>query len=147
MKDWRDVERWLGRYQDLKHETEELRREATALRSEIDGLKAQRFSGMPSGTSTRSYRVEAMLDKITALERDWDERCREKIDALIEIDRAIEAVQDDLHRRLLKLRFIEGLSWNDVAEELAFSNRHLFRLKLAALDSVPYVRTCPTMSD
>lgn len=53
-----------------------------------------------------------------------------------EIKSAISKVKDYKCRRLLQLRYIDFLTWEETAEQMLYSVVHIHRIHLQALDSV-----------
>ena len=67
---------------------------------------------------------ESLMDKINQLAA-----------VRIEIERAIGTVQDDTQRRLLRLRYIKGMTLQQIAVEMHYSWRHICNIHGYALVS------------
>lgn len=73
-----------------------------------------------------------MLD-ITEEERKiWEKEERLK-ELLLEVLAVINQVKNSKKRRLLKMRYIQGLTWSRIAAELYIGERYVYDLHLAAL--------------
>lgn len=98
---------------------EELKCLATKVTSSV-------FAG--SGGNGHSDRV----GKTTARIIDLEAQINDDIDRLVEITEEIEAiiasVNNGVHRTLLERRYILGQSWEQIAENLGYSPRHIKRL-------------------
>ena len=57
------------------------------------------------------------------------------LDLAEEIQDVIEAVPDMEEQRLLRLRYINGMKWEEVADAMGYSVQHIFRLHGDALIS------------
>lgn len=92
-------------------------------------------------------RYPALLWEIEQAERELEktpaalrEAVRERIRALREqalrIRRAVEAVPQPKLRLVLKCRYLEGMTFEEAAEALYMSERHIYRLHSEALKEV-----------
>lgn len=130
---WLNREAELNRRQlaeleaQIKKDTEDLQ----VLRSGMDGLASPNLDGMPHGSSVHSQ-LESTVEHIMQLEAEL----RRKHDALVNLTARISARQtliilerdrleqyistvDDSHlRQIFTLRFVFGLPWERVAEDL-----------------------------
>lgn len=112
----------------LEAETLKVEEELLALRRDIDGLASPNMDGMPHGTDVCSA-VEARALRIMQLE----DAVRRKHDALVNLRARISTKQtlvilerdrleqyvgeivDPFMRQIMRLRFVNGLSWDQVA--------------------------------
>ena len=72
---------------------------------------------------------------------DAETDCREQLERVVSILRSIEnainAAPGADHRRMLRLRYIDGLLWSEVAVCLHCTERWLYKEKQKALASIP----------
>lgn len=73
---------------------------------------------------------------MVALEREIDGRINEYIDRVYEIEAAIDAVEDEQYRDVLKYRYLNGWSWQKIAERTHFSQDWLWHMHARALGQV-----------
>lgn len=123
----------LWRYRDLKKECEQLRNEVVSLRASMEGLGAQRLSGMPTGSPVRSDRLESVIDRLSVVEERWLRCCEDMAVALDEIDQEIMLVKDSKCRQLLRFRFVDGMKWEDVAKRMGYSVDNVYKLYQKAI--------------
>ena len=71
-----------------------------------------------------------------ALERELDGRITEYAERVREIERVIDAVEDGQYRDLLKYRYLNGWSWQQISERMSFSQDWLWHLHARALQAV-----------
>lgn len=110
MKEW--IQR-LSQLRDLKREVDELSQRIAQLEAQAQG-GASRISGLPRG----SGRVDRMAELIVKIESIEDRMERRRLDCMEELGRLyafIDSVDDSRTRQVLCARYIDGLSWQDVA--------------------------------
>lgn len=112
--------------QRLEHEIERWRERA--------GKTTQRYSlANVSGSDKRGDDVLVMLgDKA----RELTEQMEKLIKLREKIEKAINSVDEFNLRELLRLRYIDGLRWEEVAVRMHYSWRQVIRLHGIALDHV-----------
>lgn len=87
--------------------------------------------GMPKGSSQSDLSgYAATLDDL--IEKLKKERL-EKIQHLRNIENQISKMQDEDEKRVLRLRYIKGLKWEEVAVEMGRSWQHIHRIHSKAL--------------
>ena len=88
-----------------------------------------------SGTNDRS-KVEKYILEL------WDvhNELQKEISKLMERSRAaeklIETIRDDRHRTVLQLRYLCGMTWDDIAERLHFTLRWVHKLHKEAIEKL-----------
>lgn len=95
--------------------------------------KSPRLDGMPKVPADGD-----LADTVAKIERikQKAEAARQKaLDLAEEIQDVIEAVPDMEEQRLLRLRYINGMKWEEVADAMGYSVQHIFRLHGDALIS------------
>ena len=110
MKDW---VRRLSQLNALKREVDDLSQRIAQLELEAQG-GASRLSGLPRG----SGRVDRLADLVVKIEGVRDRMERRRLDCMEELGRLydfIDHVDNSQLRQILSARYIDGLSWQDVA--------------------------------
>lgn len=137
---------YLWGYQRAYHKAEKIGADIARLRMRYAYPSAIRYSDMPashgSGTDLSGYAA-----KVDELERELNaqmERC-------IEIERRIRTEIDMLkdespdeaerEREILRLRYIDGLSWRQIARSIPCDIRTATRAEARALDK--FAPSCP----
>lgn len=116
------TEQRLKGYKDIKAELAQLERLRAVLLQE-----AQRDAAR--GWIPRNQRPKSFNDLVNLYAR----KIRKARAELQTIEKAIDAVPDDLARRLLQLRYLEGLTWEEVADAISYSPRHIYAIRDKAL--------------
>lgn len=105
-------------------------------------ISSPNYSGMPfSGTRNPEPPFVRAIHKKVNLESKIEKKVKDLIDVRVQIHDAIEAVSDDTHRLVLRLRYIDFLSWEEIASEMNYSEVHIHRLHNAALNFVTVPET------
>lgn len=125
----------LRAYRGIKLERDKLRGIIKDLEAVMYNPRAQRLDGMPrSGSGARSG-VESIAIRHADLLETCHRKEKELTKAMENIERAIE-VLDPLERTIVRLYYIKGLTWEEVAVEMSYSWRHVHRLHSAALEKL-----------
>lgn len=129
-----DKKRLLRRYKSISDEIEDLTRERESWRERGLALTA-RLSDMPrgGGVSDKTGDAAARIADIDAL---IIRRTKELAGLREDIGRMIGTVRDDAQRRLLYLRYIEGCTWEAIAERMHYSYQWVCILHGRALEAM-----------
>lgn len=122
----------LKAYKDLKKEHRDLERRIAEIDAKLQGARAQRLDGMPRGGSGENYVKEELLDTKTELLKEYKAKEAELDAELLAIERAINSLEP-LERLLMRLYYIDGLTWEQVCVEITFSWSQTHRIHAAAL--------------
>ena len=123
---------WLRRFRMLDSEVQACRDELCFWR-ERAGCLVERY-GEKMGSGGVSMDMGDVAAQIVDLEAELRRRMEELIGCRREIGEAIEGVEDVRLRHLLVLRYIEGLTLEDVADRMFYSWRQVQRLHGQALE-------------
>ncbi len=127
----KDKKKWLLEYrkldQDIERDMEELQR----WKSRAEKITSS-VSDMPKG-GNQGDRLQLAVDRICELE----ERLNGKIDAAVkrrkEMEAAIATVEDRTLQLLLRYRYIDGMTWEQIAVKMNYDYRWTLRLHGRAL--------------
>ena len=95
----------------------------------------QQFTGMPSGGAREGSRTDELVarhDELLTLYRD---KLRLLTDAQLAVERAIDVLAPT-ERRLMRLRYLDGLRWETVCVEMSYSWRQVHRAHAHALAQI-----------
>ena len=131
-----NVKEWLQRAWDIEKEIRELEERRQTARDDALRITASyEYKGnqsLPSGNGN-----EAKYIKLVDFERQLDEQIKELYTVKLEIDTAIDQVSNQKLRRLLKLRYIDFKTWEDIAEHFGYIDiRWTYRLHDRALKKI-----------
>lgn len=130
------AKQYLSRYKNLQTKCraleaniESLRERAESITINLDPNKVQSSSKIHDPIAEAAAAI-ADTEILLAQTRAECETTMNKI------TRAIMSVHDDRLQTLLMLRYINGLSWESIAEEMAYSVRQIYNLHGVALNLV-----------
>ena len=124
----------LKTYRDLKREQQQIRQQLEALEAAMYYPKPQRLSGMPSAPS-QGNALENMVEQHVALQERYRAKLNELEAEQLAIETAIDAL-DTRARQLIRYRYIDGLTWEEVCVAMSYSWRQTHRLHSAALTAL-----------
>lgn len=124
----------LWSYQHLRREIRQLEDQLAELESRITSPRTPKLSFLPRAKGN-GYALEAGMDRYadlveiyrTKLERLYSERAA--------IEQAIESLEP-IERMVLRARYIEGRTWEDVAERINYSYVQTWRIHARALQKL-----------
>lgn len=129
-----EVKTWLRSYRYLKNEVERLEEELAEWRSKAEKMTRE-LSGMPSG-SGGGDKVPACVEKIWELERELNAKLIDMVEQRQAIERAIEALDNDLYKEILIGKYIYGRSLSQLAEEKHYCYKQIRRIHGRALKNL-----------
>ena len=104
----------LKRYLDIKDEAKQIQE----LRDALLGPKGANLDAMPSSSGPGNP-VEAIRKQREALARDYDRKLEELAAEQAYIEAMIEGL-DPIERKLMRHRYLEGLTWEKVCVEINY---------------------------
>ena len=126
--------KWLYRYRGISERLDRMKERLEVLENRMEGVRSPRLTGMPRG-GTPVTMEELISDKLEIEERiDNLEETRKQIRR--EILAAIDTLTDDKLSEILELRFIECLDYDDIADQLVYTRRHVERLYAKAIEEI-----------
>lgn len=124
---------WLGRYRLAGAAVRRLQGELARWETQAAVLTARYGGASGRGSDDPLQRaVEEML----ALQEELAEELRRQVALRQEIEGAVQQVEDELLRELLRLRYLEGWRWEKIADDWNRDIRWIFRLNSRALDKL-----------
>lgn len=123
----------LRAYRDIKREREQLKLKIEGLEAELYSPGTQRLDGMPRGGSggDRDWREDTIELKEKLLQQYKDKEV-ELSAAALAIEEAIESLEPR-ERTIMRLYYIDGLTWEQVAVKMSYSWRQVHRIHGKAL--------------
>ena len=123
----------------LKRYRKAVRREQDIL-DEIQRLRADKMfpsvcnDGMPRGSSQTD--LSDYIAEIDAAIEDLKEERLEKIKIYREIEMRIRCMKDEDEQEVLRMRYIKGMKWEDIAEKMNYSYSGTLKLHGRALTDI-----------
>lgn len=123
LKDNREIERLGRRIQTLKHE--------------LYGIRAVPLSDMPKGTAQRDS-VEELIDTKQELINEYILRQQDHNANMLKIEAAILNMKNQRYKDLLSMRYLDGRTWEYIAEDMGIEIRWVYRLHGKALKEIDH---------
>ena len=121
-------------------------RKIKRIESEIEEIREMKCypsvnnDGMPRGSNNSDLSgYAALLDE---KERELERERYLRVKSYSEISKQIDLLESDIERDVLHYRYIKGLAWWRVAEELECSEREVYRKHGKALNNFKIPETC-----
>lgn len=130
-----EIKRQLYTYRDLQAEHRQICEELEKIEALMTAPSAPKMDGMPHGSSNDSSPVELLAIKHMTLQDLY----RKKAEALMAEQLRVEEMIDSLEpteRRLARLRYIDGLTWEEVCTCLSYSWRQTHRIHGRIIDKL-----------
>ena len=123
----------LKSYQNSWKEIQRLTDEIERLNSQAQKI-TQTLSSAPSGQgkSDRTVIVDKIVERKEELQLAIERAKRE----CVEIEQIINSVKNPLYKRILKWRYINGVSFKKIAEKENYSQRYVVEMHLKAVESL-----------
>ena len=103
------------------------------LRARLEAGRLNQLTGMPRGGNSDWTET---ADKLIELEQIVNARVREMCKVKRLAMEAIEAVEEMRYREVLELYYLDGFTWDTVAQQMGYDVRHVTRLHGKALQKV-----------
>ena len=125
---------WLRRYQEAVAEQDRLMGEIAQWRSRAEKVSPTLSSLTKSGGDPG--RMISAVEHINALEAELAEQIVERVSARREIGQAIGRVPDERLARLLRLRYIDGMTWEKIAVQMDMTYQWVCKLHGKSLELI-----------
>lgn len=124
----------LRQYQQLKREKDMLEEKLVELESTMASPRIQKLDGMPQGQPQGGSLMDMLVEQHLTLKNMYASKLRELNDTLMDIETAIESLTDPTERNLMRLRYIDGLKWEELTIAIGYSWQQTHRIHARALE-------------
>ncbi|HHX22428.1 MAG TPA: DUF1492 domain-containing protein [Thermoanaerobacterales bacterium] len=93
-----------------------------------------------AGGNNKKGHMENTVVKIVDLEKETKEDVERSIAIKAEIMNTISQVDDPIGQIILEMRYINGKGWDEIARELKYNDRSIFRIHSRALNEITKIR-------
>jgi hypothetical protein len=126
---------YLLRYKWAKREAQDIELRITQLRLRYGAPSAINYSDMP-----KAHGSSDLSDYMVQLERLTDylfEKYQKCIGIETDIYMRLDEMTDQTEREVLRYRYIDGLTWEQIGERMSYSRRNITRIHGRALQHFP----------
>ena len=124
---------FLRQARDIDRRIDHAAERVERLRARLEAGRMSRITGMPRGGGSDWTET---ADRLIELEQAVNARVRDMCQIKRQAIAAIDAVDDARYRELLELYYIDGKTWEQVAERMGYDRRWVTRLHGMALQKV-----------
>lgn len=111
----------LSKYHDIKIELEDLENRLTELETTL--IKATKYSDTKvDRTFSNSSPTEEIVIRINNLKNKYNDKQIKLFDELTRIEEYLDTINNNEVRTIMRKRFIDLHTWEEIAEELHYSN-------------------------
>ena len=128
------VKQWLWRYSNADHRIDSLLQQRQEVYDRLTKITAALDS-----ESVSSTKDPHKFDELADLDVFIRQRVSQSMSIRLEITTAIEELEDWRHRDILTYRYINGYTWEQVADIIHMSVRHVTRLHGDALAAIKLI--------
>lgn len=125
-KDIEQKKEYLCRYREVTEKYKSLKRQEKYLRMRLQGPRTSVLSGTPTGNkhkdiSDAMIKLDETLKAVKVAEEMTLQVCAD-------IEKIIMNIPDGIESDIIHMKYIELVSWNDIAEETGYSRRQVYRI-------------------
>ena len=102
---------------------------------ELLGKATATLTSTPRPATLDPRSMEEIVAKMVDLENEINEDIDTLVDLKQEITRVIKSVENPEHQTLLEMRYLCFKRWEEIAVEMGYTARHMFRIHDLALES------------
>ena len=124
---------FLRRARDIDRRVDEATERAERIRAKLEAGRMSSLTGMPRGGGADWTET---ADRLIELERVVNARTRELVRWKLAAIDAIRSVEEPRLSEVLELYYIDGLTWEQVAQRMTLDVRWVYRLHGRALTRV-----------
>lgn len=125
----------LQQYGAIKREMEQIGEELARLKSSIMSARGQIITDMPRGGTGDGDGMSKSVIKMIELETRYQDMLADLCVKQIDIEQALE-VLNPTERRLMRYRYIDGLTWEVIADKMDYSYQWVCELHNRAIKTL-----------
>ena len=130
------VEKYLGQYLKIEDEIQSEKDYIASLKAIVENTTTHLSFTAGRNPSKDNGKFENTMLDIVEAERKYNEKLRDLGLKQAEIANLISRVPDERLKKLLRLRYIEGMSMKETADELGLTSTHIYVLHSRAIKMV-----------
>ena len=127
-----EKKKWLLEYRRLEQNIERDMEELPRLESRAEKITSM-VSDMPKG-SQQGDSLQRSVEKICELKVSLNQRIDAAVEKRKEIETVIETLEDKTLQLLLRYRYIDGMTWEQITVKMRYDYRWVLRLHGRALE-------------
>ena len=128
----------LKKYGSIKKEKERIKARIEEIESMLYSPRNQNLSGMPTAHDAPNETMEKLIEKKERLLKVYKSFLLQLDETELNIENAIETLADPAARSILRLRYIDGLKWEQICVKMGYEWSHTHRIHKNALETLKH---------
>lgn len=133
----RRKKKYLLQYREALISEKILQDQIDELRNAYASPKSPNYDGMPHGFSSE-HDLSDYAEKVDDLLCLVQDQRKQAVEICTDITRRIGSMSNETERDILRLRYLQGVRFTEIAGRLNYTERHILRLHGEALKHFPY---------
>ena len=127
---------YLQRYKTAQKEAEDVELRITQLRLRYAAPSAIEYSDMPRAHDSE-HDLSDYMEKMDELTSYLVEKYKRRMGIEVDIYQRLDSMDRQEEREVLRYRYIDGMTWEQIAQRTGYVLRHIYRLHGNALQNFP----------
>ena len=123
-------QKYLERAAHIQIDIDSLQQVVNELESALDGIQAVTFTEKFKGSNIPDDTV--LVNKICRI-MELKERISKKIDLQFKVIESIEKMKDPEEKALLRMKYLSGMTWEQISDKMGYSIRQIYNIKDRAI--------------
>lgn len=124
----------LRKYRAIKRERDHIHAKIEEIETLLYGLRSPQISGMPrGGNETRDDRRDSLIQRKSDLQALYKQKEAELDMEILAIEAAISSLPNPTERMLMRLYYIDGLTWEEICVQIHYGWTQTHKYHAAAL--------------
>lgn len=126
----------LKEYTNILKEIKIIEEKIEYLEEQKTSVKSQVITDMPQNTNSEKDRLGKLLGQLEELLEIYYEKKSRAMKTQLEIEEAVEKLDNAVERNIMRLRYIEDLKWEEVCVEMSYSWENIHRIHRNILNKI-----------
>lgn len=130
----------LKNYINLRKEVNQIEERLKEYEIKRGSVKSQIITGLPSAHGSGQNLSEMAVLSFVDLEREYIQKLTKLNTEIKQIEKAITALDDSAERQLMRVRYIDGKTWEEVYASIGYSRSQTHRIHTRALKKLQKIK-------
>lgn len=130
------TKRELQEYMEQVREQKRLESRIAELTAEMQRIKSVVLSDVPKGKGKSNERLEQIIDEKQQLINEYKAQIKKSHIIMSKIEVAVNSLSDERFRMILSMRYLDGRTWEYIADKMEYNLKWIYILHSRALNSI-----------
>ena len=130
------TKRELQEYMKQVREQKRLESRIAELTAEMQRIKSVVLSDTPKGKGKSNERLQNIIDEKQKLINEYREKIKQGHIVMTNIEAALNKLNDERFRTILSLRYLDGRTWEYIADKMNYNLKWIYILHERALNKI-----------